>query len=45
MAQIVSDELCLIRERIGCDSEKRFNSPPYSKRYCDKERRIMIGVA
>jgi hypothetical protein len=45
MAQIVNDELCLIRERIGCDSEKRFNSPPYSKRYCDKERRVMIGIA
>ena len=26
MAQIVNDELCLIRERIGSDSEKQPNS-------------------
>ena len=26
IAQIVNDELCLIRERIGSDSEKQFNS-------------------
>jgi hypothetical protein len=26
MAQIVNDGLCLIRERIGSDSEKQFNS-------------------
>lgn len=44
MAQIVNDELCLIRERIGCDSEKRFNNLPYLKRHCDKERRIVSGI-
>lgn len=45
MAQIVNDGLCLIRERIGSDSEKRFNNLPYLKRHCSKERRIVVGIA
>ena len=41
MAQIVNDELYLIREGIGSDSEKQFNSykkASVQRRNCDGDR-------
>jgi thymidylate synthase ThyX len=45
MAQISERRTASIRERIGCNSEKRFNNPSYLERNCNKERRTVIGIA